>query len=158
MVEATSERRDETMNKGRRAVPDRRIVEVVESTDTSRHEEGQYSPANPQLLSNPESVGTNEFDFYREMLVELLTKLEIAPDTVLLLRTPADAKHENVLHSMETIKSVVKANTGVDPGMLVVPRDAELVAVGAESLKALRIEIDSALQYIYSKNGGSEGN
>ena len=96
--------------------------------------------------------------FQASLTDEYLTKLEIAPDTVLILRPPKGASTENMVYAMRTIKAIIKEKTGIEPALLIVAQDTELVAMGVETLIMLRNEIDASLQYIHSKFGGPKGN
>ena len=89
---------------------------------------------------------------------EYLTKLEIEPDTVLILRPPPDSSTENMVQAMRAIKAVIKNKTGMEPGLLIVAQDTELVAMGVETLIMLRHEIDASLLYMQSKFAGEKGN
>ncbi len=89
---------------------------------------------------------------------EHIEKLEIAEDSVLLVRVPINMSRSEGTQILDQIRKIIHGKTGFDPGVLMVARDCDLAALDIESLNKLRAEIDATLQYHYSKHGGNTSN
>jgi len=89
---------------------------------------------------------------------EHIEKLEINDECILLVRVPINMTQENGKMTMDAIRKVVHAKTGLDPGILMVARDSDLSALDPESLSRLRDEIDATIQYHYAQQGENKGN
>lgn len=78
---------------------------------------------------------------------EHISKLEINAETILLVRLPMETTAEEGTRIFAAIQQVVKMKVGIDPGILMVARDCDLVTLDIEALNLLRAEIDATLQY-----------
>ena len=87
-----------------------------------------------------------------------IEKLEIAEDSVLLLRVPINLSQAEGVRTLNLIRNLVHEKTGFKPGILMVARDSDLASLNIEALNKLKAEIDATLQYHYSKLGGDGGN
>ena len=85
---------------------------------------------------------------------EHIEKLDIANDTVLLVRVPINMTKDEGAKALDNIRKIVHETTGCDPGVLMVARDCDLASLDIQALNKLRAEIDATLQYHYSKYGG----
>jgi hypothetical protein len=88
-----------------------------------------------------------------KLTADQIQKLDIKPNSILMVRVPVHTSDSELTMAMRTVRETVKNGTGLEPAILLIPRDCDLALLGMEALVMLRNEVEISINFLLQQDG-----